>query len=83
MLQFKLLKKIKNIKTWEVCRQKCQDEDKCDYWQFKVLVKYFCISTYSNFQFQDHRKERSRQCFLRSVDYKTKNGFTSGEKYCI
>ena len=43
MLQFKLLKKIKNIKTWEVCRQKCQDEDKCDYWQFKVFSQVFFV----------------------------------------
>jgi len=66
VIQYKLFKKWKNEKSWQVCRNRCNNWDECDYWMFR-----------------DHRNQRNRICYLRTIRYIARNGFASGEKNCV
>ena len=72
--------KIKNIKSFEECRNKCQQNVKCDFLNFKV--QSFEFGFHSNQKhFQSHQKRKKRRCVLLDV-FTQKIGWVSGGKLC-
>ena len=72
--------KIKNIKSFEECRNKCQQNVKCDFLDFKV--QSFEFGFHSNQKhFQSHQKRKKRRCVLLDV-FTQKIGWVSGGKLC-
>jgi len=65
MPTFLTIKKKRNVATWTECRDMCDANSECEYFQWK-----------------DNKSAKKRQCFLRKVGFKNKNGFVSGEKFC-
>ena len=73
--------KINNIKSFEECRNKCQQNVKCDFLNFKV--QSFEFGFHSNQKhFQSHQKRKKRRCVLLEV-FRPKTGWVSGEKLCV
>ena len=73
-------KKMKNIKSFEDCRNKCQQNVKCDFLNFKVKRFEFGI-LFQLIHFQHHQNLKKRRCVLLKV-FTEKIGWVSGEKLC-
>ena len=73
-------KKIKNIKSFEDCRNKCQQNVKCDFFNFKVQSFEFGI-LFQLIHFQHHQNLKKRRCVLLEV-FTEKTGWVSGDKLC-
>ena len=73
-------KKIKNMKSFEDCRNKCQQNVKCDFFNFKVKSFEFGI-LFQLIHFQHHQNLKKRRCFLLEI-FTEKIGWVSGDKLC-
>ena len=82
--------RVRGIETWEKCRDKCNEDDQCSHFKFKVLNyrKIFLIPVLehkpnTNTFLQDHRKVRRRLCILMDTVFEEKESWTAGEQFCI
>ena len=82
--------RFRGIETWENCRDKCNEDNQCSHFKFKVLNhrKRFLIPVSehkpnTNTFLQDNRKVRRRLCILIDTVFEEKESWTAGKQFCI
>ena len=78
---------FKRCKKWSDCRDACNDESECQYFKWKVINRtgacILCLYLYNMISsLQNVRKWQKRTCFLMKVDYRAKNNWVSGARFC-
>ena len=79
--ELRIIQRIRKINAPEDCRDKCIDNDECDFFRFQVQVVFVNNQNHS-YLLQDHMNKKARKCFLLKLSYRPKHGWYSGEKYC-
>ena len=74
---------IKRSKKWSDCKKECDQDGDCQYFRWKVMKEISClVLSLDNFSLQNNRKWKKRVCYLMQVQFKPKNNYISGERFC-
>ena len=74
---------IKRSKKWSDCKKECDQDGDCQYFRWKVMKEISClVLSLDNFSLQNNRKWKKRVCYLMHVNFKPKNNYISGERFC-
>ena len=82
----KVYRSFKKCKKWSDCRDACNDESECLYFKWKVRNISLLFHDFTHHltfsSLQNVRKWQKRTCFLMTVDYRPKNNWVSGARFC-